>query len=48
MSPILHLVLLVFALVFGVVAVALSGPGWNWQKALSCGFTALVASMISW
>lgn len=48
MPPILHLILLVFALVFGVVAVYLSGPGFTWQKALSLAFTSLVASMISW
>lgn len=48
MPPVVHLLLLVFAFVFGVVAVYLSGPGFTWQKALSLGFTALVASMISW
>ena len=48
MPPIFHLLLLVFAIVFGVVAVYLSGPGFTWQKALSLGFTALCASLVSW
>lgn len=47
MPPIVHLICLVFALVFGIVAVYLSGPGFTWQKALSLAFTALVMSMIA-
>ena len=48
MPPIFHLLLLVFAVVFGVVATYLSGPGFTWQKALSLAFTTLAASFISW
>lgn len=48
MPPVVHLLLLLFAFVFGVVSVYISGPGFNWQRALSLGFTCLVASMISW
>jgi hypothetical protein len=43
-----HLVLLIFAFVFGCVATWLSGPGLTWHRALCAGFTALVASMIQW
>ncbi len=48
MPPVVHLILLVFAFVFGVVAILLAGPGFTWQRALSAALTALIASMLSW
>jgi len=48
MPPVLHLLLLVFALVFFGISAWLSGPGFTWQRAISLGLTALVASMLVW
>lgn len=48
MPPVVHLLLLLFAFVFGVVACVIAGPGFTWARALSAAFTCLVASMISW
>lgn len=40
----IHLILLVFALVLSIVAAAISGPGFNWNRAiavaLACYFAA--------
>jgi hypothetical protein len=47
MNPVLSLVLLVIALVcFGVSCFSFSAPFWN--RLVSAGLTALVASMIRW
>jgi hypothetical protein len=47
MTPVLHLVLLVIAFVCFVVATW--GPGQpNWNRLVSAGLAALVASMIQW
>ena len=47
MSPALHLVFLVFALVCFVVS-AWQAAAPNWNKLVSLGLAFLTASMISW
>jgi hypothetical protein len=51
MPPVVHLILIVLSLVcFGLSAwqVNQPAPSPSWQRLVSFGLTALVASMISW
>ncbi len=49
MPPVIHLLLLLLALLLsGISAVALTGPGFSWQRAISWALVCFFASMISW
>lgn len=41
-----HLILLIAALIFGVIATWISGPGFTWQRAISAAFTCFIASLL--
>jgi hypothetical protein len=48
MPPVVHLILILAAFLFGCGAVYVSGPGLTWQRLLSAALTLLIASMITW
>lgn len=49
MSPVLHLLMLVFALVCFLLAAGIpTSPEPYWHRLLAAGLAFLVASMISW